>query len=335
MPVYEFRLRGLDCTFLRYRLVKVHCYWQAHADVTKTYRFCDVSLLGFCIYDDDRTVTFCHMGVLVRVPEDCSAAVASLYKSCLEDNPELRPTASEIFNKLEQEYLYLSEAQGNNGGRMPHPAELQPHPAERDLWTRGVDPADVEFQTDFTGSTVGLGYGQYATVYLGRWQATRVAVKIRRLTTRTPIFPSCSRTALEEFDIQRVLRHPNVVLLMAVCEPLNYQVGASTSGIQAVRMYSAWTGSHANAVHKWWTNIHTPYLGPQAALGLISSGHINYCSVINKGLGICSPVDSHTGARGCEPFVDKLAGYCSFQYTLERRVCLCISACQIMQLCTH
>jgi hypothetical protein len=40
----------------------------------------------------------------IRVPDDCSAAVASLYESCLQDDPKLRPSASEVSLALEREF---------------------------------------------------------------------------------------------------------------------------------------------------------------------------------------------------------------------------------------
>ncbi len=47
-----------------------------------------------------------------------------------------------------------------------------------ELWTRGVDPSDVEVMRDTSDQPVVLGRGAYAVVYLGRWQATLVAVKV-------------------------------------------------------------------------------------------------------------------------------------------------------------
>jgi hypothetical protein len=82
-----------------------------------------------------------------------------------------------------------------------------------DLWTCGVNPADVEIMRDRCGQAVVLGRGAYATVYLGRWQATYVAAKIM-LAGESDAAEAEVKT---EADILRRLRHPNIVLLMAVC----------------------------------------------------------------------------------------------------------------------
>jgi hypothetical protein len=82
-----------------------------------------------------------------------------------------------------------------------------------ELWTRGVDPADVEILRDTLGQPVVLGRGAYAVVYLGRWQATLVAVKVMLASDSD----SALREVKAEADILRGLRHPNVVLLMAIC----------------------------------------------------------------------------------------------------------------------
>jgi hypothetical protein len=84
---------------------------------------------------------------------------------------------------------------------------------QEDLWTKGVNPADVQIEKDSRGRAVVLGRGAYAVVYLGRWQATLVAVKVM-LTTDSD---AAQREVQAEADILRRLRHPNVVLLMAVC----------------------------------------------------------------------------------------------------------------------
>jgi hypothetical protein len=43
-----------------------------------------------------------------RIGNDCSAAVASLYEACLEDDPKLRPTAPDIVHILETDWLGLN-----------------------------------------------------------------------------------------------------------------------------------------------------------------------------------------------------------------------------------
>jgi hypothetical protein len=94
-------------------------------------------------------------------------------------------------------------------------------PGREELWTRGVDPADVEIMRDTRGRPVVLGRGAYAVVYLGRWQATLVAVKVM-------LAGDSDAAQLEvkaEADILRGLRHPNVVLLMAICISPGQQVG--------------------------------------------------------------------------------------------------------------
>jgi hypothetical protein len=88
------------------------------------------------------------------------------------------------------------------------------------LWTRGVDPGDVEIQRDAHGQAIVIGRGAYAVVYLGRWQATLVAVKVMLSGDSEP----AQRELRAEADILRGLRHPNVVLLMAICIHPNQQV---------------------------------------------------------------------------------------------------------------
>jgi hypothetical protein len=104
--------------------------------------------------------------------------------------------------------------QPENGKQVRHEHE------HGDLWTRGVDPADVDILKGTLGQPVVLGQGAYGIVYLGRWQATLVAVKV--------MLTSDSDAALGEVqgeaDILRGLRHPNVVLLMAVCISPGHQV---------------------------------------------------------------------------------------------------------------
>jgi hypothetical protein len=96
-------------------------------------------------------------------------------------------------------------------------------PDHEDLWTRGVDPADVEILKDANGKAVVLGRGSYAVVYHGRWQATSVAVKVM-LASDSDV---AQREMRSEADILRGMRHPNVVLLMAVCISPNGQVTCS------------------------------------------------------------------------------------------------------------
>jgi hypothetical protein len=83
----------------------------------------------------------------------------------------------------------------------------------QEMWTGGVDPAEVDILKDARGQPIVLGRGQHAVVYLGRWQATQVAVKV--------MLASDTADAQEEMqaqaDILRRLTHPNIVLLMAVC----------------------------------------------------------------------------------------------------------------------
>jgi hypothetical protein len=92
-----------------------------------------------------------------------------------------------------------------------------PHENVDELWTHGVDPADVEIHMDAHGQPVVLGKGACAVVYLGRWHASLVAVKV--------MLSEIAQDELRaEADILRGLRHPNVVLLMAVCIAPNQQV---------------------------------------------------------------------------------------------------------------
>jgi hypothetical protein len=93
-------------------------------------------------------------------------------------------------------------------------------PQHEALWTRGVDPADVEILRDPRDQPLVLGRGAYAVVYLGRWQATLVAVKVMLASDSD----AAQREVQAEADILRGLRHPNVVLLMAVCVSPGQQV---------------------------------------------------------------------------------------------------------------
>jgi hypothetical protein len=63
----------------------------------RSYAFSLVRLMRFCLFS--------------RVGEECSAAVASLYESCLQDDPKLRPTASQIVAILEEESPVTDAAQ--------------------------------------------------------------------------------------------------------------------------------------------------------------------------------------------------------------------------------
>jgi hypothetical protein len=44
---------------------------------------------------------------ICRAGKECSAAVASLCEACLQDDPKLRPTASEIVCTLEDDWVGL------------------------------------------------------------------------------------------------------------------------------------------------------------------------------------------------------------------------------------
>ncbi len=120
------------------------------------------------------------------MPEDCSAAVAALYESCVVEDPTLRPSASDIVSTLEQQ--------------------------TQELWTHGLDPKDVEILRGPRGRAVGLGRGAYATVYLARWQDTLVAVKVMNAGDS-----DAQQEVQAEADTLGRLRHPNVVFLMGVC----------------------------------------------------------------------------------------------------------------------
>jgi hypothetical protein len=89
-----------------------------------------------------------------------------------------------------------------------------------DLWRRGVDPADVEIHRDARGQAVVLGGGACAVVYLGRRQATLVAVKVM-LSGNSE---AAQQEVRAEAEILQSLRHPNIVLLMAICIAPSQQV---------------------------------------------------------------------------------------------------------------
>jgi hypothetical protein len=190
-----------------------------------------------------------------RVGKECSAAAALLYQACLQHDPKLRPSASEIVSLLEKDEMWnvasprpaflssnTASAESDNpcdrrgtetqfgvasslkmsvgtsgastvweiltGNHTPTEAGEQPS----ELWTRGVSPADVKIESDTSGEPAVLGQGAYAVVYLGRWGATQVAVKVMRASDA-----GAEREVRAEADILIALRHPNVVLLMAVC----------------------------------------------------------------------------------------------------------------------
>ncbi len=83
-----------------------------------------------------------------------------------------------------------------------------------------MDPADVAIEKDAQGRPIKLGRGALSVVYLGRWQATLVAVKVM-LTTDSE---AAQQEVRGEAEILQSLRHPNIVLLMAICIAPNQQV---------------------------------------------------------------------------------------------------------------
>jgi hypothetical protein len=107
----------------------------------------------------------------------------------------------------------------------------QPAGEEQDVdhdmcWPRGVDGAELEILKDNRGQPLVLGEGAYAEVYLGRWGATLVAVKMMRGGGSG----SFQQKVQTEADTLRKLIHPNVVLLMAVCVSPAQKVQTQTSG---------------------------------------------------------------------------------------------------------
>ncbi len=117
----------------------------------------------------------------------------------------------------------------------------------QELWTRGVDPGDVEIHRDNRGQPMVLGRGAFAVVYLGRWQATLVAVKVMLSADSE----AAQREVRAEADILQSLRHPNIVLLMAICIAPNQQVfsacgspllvGLLAGGNRTYMRISVWT----------------------------------------------------------------------------------------------
>ncbi len=94
-----------------------------------------------------------------------------------------------------------------------------------------MDGAELDILKDSRGQPIVLGQGAYAKVYLGRWGATLVAVKMM-LGRGSDNFQQKVQT---EADTLRKLIHPNVVLLMAVCVSPAQKVQTQTS---------AWTCMH-------------------------------------------------------------------------------------------
>jgi serine/threonine protein kinase len=195
------------------------------------------------------------MHIVYRVGKECSAAAASLYQACLQHDPKLRPSASEIVTTLEKNMIWTGPSPGavrQTSDTADTQSNMPRHRRDTDrsmdstpslgaswetigastvldlltenhthsdtgeqtseLWTRGVSPADVDIQSDASGQPAVLGRGAYAVVYLGRWGATQVAVKVMRESDA-----GAEREVRAEADILIALRHPNVVLLMAVC----------------------------------------------------------------------------------------------------------------------
>jgi hypothetical protein len=107
-----------------------------------------------------------------------------------------------------------------HSGTNPPNVSLQGHEEAQELWTRGVDPADVEIHRDARGQPIVLGRGVFAVVYLGRWQATLVAVKVMLSADSD----AAQQQVRAEADVLRSLRHPSIVLLMAICIAPNQQV---------------------------------------------------------------------------------------------------------------
>jgi hypothetical protein len=104
----------------------------------------------------------------------------------------------------------------------PNPpiTSVKAHEDAQELWTPGVDPGDVEIQRDDRGQPIVLGRGAFAVVYLGLWQATLVAVKVMLSADSE----AAQREVRAEADILQSLRHPNIVLLVAICIAFNQQV---------------------------------------------------------------------------------------------------------------
>jgi hypothetical protein len=93
------------------------------------------------------------------------------------------------------------------------------HPSGKDveadhdtLWPCEVDGAELDIVKDSRGQPLVLGEGASAKVYLGRWGATLVAVKMMLGKDPGGFQPKVQTEA----DTLRKLIHPNVVLLMAV-----------------------------------------------------------------------------------------------------------------------
>jgi serine/threonine protein kinase len=209
----------------------------------------------------------CYNCCFYRVGEECSASAASILEGCINVDPKLRPTAREIVSTLEQDVIWpgpsrgavgqsseaadtepdklckwsgtqghlgvatpLSMSQGSSGATTVLDRLLEGRTLSSaggvswasDLWTRGIPPADVDIQMDRSGQPAVLGRGAYAVVYLGRWRATQVAVKVLLVSDA-----AAHRQVRAEADILITLRHPNVVMLMAVCisprQPVKHQ----------------------------------------------------------------------------------------------------------------
>jgi hypothetical protein len=98
------------------------------------------------------------------------------------------------------------------------PAPLAPHNRgevvhQEELWTQGVDPANVAICKDSAGQAKVLGWGRFAISYWGTWRDTQVAVKVMLASNSV----KAQRKVRAHTDSLGRLRHPNIVSLMGVC----------------------------------------------------------------------------------------------------------------------
>ena len=68
----------------------------------------------------------CHAGLFVQVPEECPASIAALIKECMSGQPDKRPTAKEIFDRMQVRFLVRCTAvQEHECVRRSKPTPLQ------------------------------------------------------------------------------------------------------------------------------------------------------------------------------------------------------------------
>jgi len=79
-----------------------------------------------------------------------------------------------------------------------------------------VPASQLQYAADDRGKKVKVGPGGFATIYQAKWHGLEVAVKIIKQKMTKEMKEAFNR----EVGVMATLRHPNVVLLLGVCEGL-------------------------------------------------------------------------------------------------------------------